>query len=145
MNFIKNIASSTVGSIIGLLIAGTILIFIFVGALVGGIVGAITELEEADTEVYSGDANVLVMNLDATIVERGGVEPFALDFASLTPSPQMGLDQILDGLNRAAEDDKIKGIYLNISGVAAAPSTLEDIRDGIDAAGDVLVDRSDLA
>ena len=70
MNFIKNIASSTVGSIIGLLVAGTILIFIFVGALVGGIVGAITELEEADTEVYSGDANVLVMNLNANIVER---------------------------------------------------------------------------
>jgi len=133
MNFIKNIASSTVGSIIGLLVAGTILIFIFVGALVGGIVGAITELEEADTEVYSGDANVLVMNLNANIVERGGVEPFAFDFASLTPSPQMGLDQILDGLSRAAEDDKIKGIYLNISGVAASPSTLEDIRDGIDA------------
>ena len=110
MNFIKNIASSTVGSIIGLLIAGTILIFIFVGALVGGIVGAITELEEADTEVYSGDANVLVMNLNANIVERGGVEPFAFNFASLTPSPQMGLDQILDGLSRAAEDDKIKGI-----------------------------------
>ena len=133
MNIIKNIASSTVGSIIGLLIAGTILIFIFVGALVGGIVGAITELEEADTEVYSGDANVLVMNLNANIVERGGVEPFAFNFASLTPSPQMGLDQILDGLSRAAEDDKIKGIYLNISGVAASPSTLEDIRDGIDA------------
>ena len=132
MNFIKNIASSTIGSIIGMLIAGTILIFIFVGVLVGGIFGAISELEEAEAEVYSGDANVIVMNLDANIVERGGDEPFAFNFASLTPDPKIGLDQILDGLTRAASDDNIKGLYLNISGVAASPSTLEDIRDGID-------------
>jgi protease IV len=133
MNFMKNIASSTIGSIIGMLVAGTILIFIFVAVLVGGIVDVITELDESAFEVYSGDANVIVMNLNENIVERGGVEPFAFDFASLTPSSQMGLDQILDGLRRAAEDDKIKGIYLNISGVEASPSTLEDIRHGIDA------------
>lgn len=132
MNFLKNIASSTIGSIIGLLIAGTILIFIFVGVLIGGIFGAISELEEAEADIYSGDANVIVMNLDANIVERGGEEPFAFNFASLTPDPQLGLDQILDGLRRASTDEKIKGLYLNISGVAASPSTLEDIRDGID-------------
>ena len=132
MNFIKNIASSTIGSIIGMLIAGTILIFIFVGALVGGIFGAISEMEDAESEVYSGDANVIVMNLSSNIVERGGEVPFALNFASLTPDPQIGLDQILDGLARAASDDNIKGMYLNISGVAALPSTLEDIRHGIE-------------
>jgi|TARA_B110000196_G_scaffold141231_1_gene122279 protease-4 len=132
MNFIKNIASSTIGSIIGMLIAGTILIFIFVGALVGGVFSVISDLEDAESEVYSGDANVIVMNLSSTIVERGGDEPFALNFASLTPEPQIGLDQILDGLSRAASDDNVKGLYLNISSVAASPSTLEDIRDGIE-------------
>jgi len=132
MNFIKNIASSTIGSIIGMLIAGTILIFIFVGALVGGIFGAISEMEETESEVYSGDANVIVMNLSSNIVERGGEVPFTLNFASLTPDSQIGLDQILDGLSRATSDDNIKGLYLNISGVAASPSTLEDIRSGIE-------------
>ncbi len=132
MNFIKNIASSTIGSIIGMLIAGTILIFIFVGALVSGVFGAISELEEAESEVYSGEANVIVMNLDSKIVERGGDVPFSLNFASLTPDPQIGLDQILDGLNRASSDDKIKGLYLNVSGVAVSPATLEDIRGGIE-------------
>ena len=115
-----------------MLIAGTILIFIFVGALVGGIFGAISEMEDAESEVYSGDANVIVMNLSSNIVERGGEVPFALNFASLTPDPQIGLDQILDGLTRAAIDDNIKGLYLNVSGVSAMPSTIEDIRHGID-------------
>ena len=115
-----------------MLIAGTILIFIFVGALVGGIFGAISEMEDAESEVYSGDANVIVMNLSSNIVERGGEVPFALNFASLTPDPQIGLDQILDGLARAAIDDNIKGLYLNVSGVSAMPSTIEDIRHGIE-------------
>ena len=115
-----------------MLIAGTILIFIFVGVLVGGIFGAISELEDAESEIYSGDANVIEMNLSSTIVERGGEMPFDLNFTSLTPDPQIGLDQILDGLTRAASDDNIKGLYLNISSVAASPSTLEDIRDGIE-------------
>jgi len=115
-----------------MLIAGTILIFIFVGALVGGIFGAISEMEDAESEVYSGDANVIVMNLSSNIVERGGEVPFALNFASLTSDPQIGLDQILDGLTRAATDDNIKGLYLNVSGVSAMPSTIEDIRHGID-------------
>ncbi|PCJ82393.1 MAG: signal peptide peptidase SppA [Bacteroidetes bacterium] len=131
MNFLKNIASSAIGSILGMLIAGTILIFIFVGVLIGGLFGAISELEETNSDMYSGEANVLVMNLDMNIVERGGEEPFALNFSSFSPDPQIGLDQILDGLTRAASDDNIKGLFLNISGVAAAPSTLEDIRDGI--------------
>ncbi len=115
-----------------MLIAGTILIFIFVGALVGGIFGAISEMEDAESEVYSGDANVIVMNLSSNIVERGGEVPFALNFASLTPDPQIGLDQILDGLARAAIDDNIKGLYLNVSSVSAMPSTIEDIRHGIE-------------
>jgi protease-4 len=131
MNFLKNIASSTIGSILGMLIAGTILIFIFVGVLIGGLFGAISELEDRDSEMYSGDANVIVMNLSSNIVERGGEEPFTFSFSSMGANPQIGLDQILDGLRRAASDDNIKGLYLNISSVAASPSTLEDIRAGI--------------
>ena len=88
MNFLKNIASSTIGSIIGLLIAGTILIFIFVGVLIGGIFGAISELEDVESKVYSGEANVIEMNLNSNIVERGGEMPFDLNFTSLTPDPQ---------------------------------------------------------
>jgi len=91
MNFLKNIASSTIGSIIGLLIAGTILIFIFVGILISGIFGAISELEDAESEIYSGDANVIEMNLNSKIVERGGEMPFDLNFTGLTPDPQIGL------------------------------------------------------
>jgi protease-4 len=132
MQFLKNIVSSTIGTVIGLLVAGTILIVIFVAVLVGGIFGAISELENDSVEMYSGDANVIVMSLDNTIVERGGAEPFTLNFMSMSAQAQIGLDQIIDGLSRAAQDDNIKGLVLQIDGVSAMPSTLEDIRDAIE-------------
>lgn len=132
MEFLKNILSSAIGSVIGLLVAGTILIFIFVAVLVGGIVGAIASAETIDVSVNEEEANVLVMDLSSAIVERGGAEPVKFDLFSIDASAQIGLDQILEGLDRAAEDENIVGIFLNISGVSAMPATLEDIREGLE-------------
>ena len=81
MNFFKNVLSSAIGSIIGMLIAGIILIIIFVGALVGGITEALSEAESADVNINEDQANVLVFDLNTSIVERGGAEPFALDYS----------------------------------------------------------------
>lgn len=131
MEFLKNIVSSTIGTIIGLLVAGTILIVIFVGVLVGGIFGAISELESETSEMYSGDANVISLHLNSAIIERGGAEAVAFNFGTLGAEAQLGLDQIIEGLDRAASDDNIKGMLLQIDGVAASPSTLEDIRGAI--------------
>ena len=52
-------------------------------------------------------------------------------------SNKLGLDQILEGLERASSDDDIEGIFLNISGAGAYPSTLEDIRAGLEAFKDL--------
>ena len=63
MEFLKNVVSSAIGSIIGLIVAGTILIFIFVGALVGGLVTAFSEGGEAKIKINEDKANVLVFDL----------------------------------------------------------------------------------
>ena len=116
MEFFKNILSSAIGSVIGLLVAGTILIFIFVAVLVGGIVGAIASTETIDVSVNEEEANVLVMDLSSAIVERGSAEPVKFDLFSMDASTQIGLDQILEGLERDSTDEDIEGILLNISG-----------------------------
>ena len=131
MKFFKNILTSALGSVIGIVIGGTVLIFIFVSVFVGGLMSGLSELESDSFDPYEGEANVLVVNLDAAIVERG-TEPFTFNVFDMTPVPQLGLDQLLDGLERAAEDDNIKGILLQVDGVSASPSTLEDIRQGLD-------------
>ena len=132
MEFLKNVVSSALGSMIGLIIAGTILIFIFVGALVGALSTVFAEAGGNDFSVNEDNANVLVLDLSNTIVERGGAENISFNLNGVEAETQLGLDQILEGLERASQDDDIEGILLNVSYVGVYPSTLEDIREGIE-------------
>ena len=132
MEFLKNVVSSAIGSMIGLIIAGTILIFLFVGALIGGLSTAFSEAGGEEFSVNEDKANVLVFDLNTAIVERGGAEIITFNLNGLNAESQLGLDQILEGLERAADDDDIEGIFLNISTAGVYPSTLEDIREGIE-------------
>jgi protease-4 len=43
----------------------------------------------------------------------------------------LGLNDILKNLDKAARDENIKGIYLNLSGIAAGSATLLEIRDAL--------------
>lgn len=134
-SFGKNILSSAIGSTLGLLVAGTVLIFIFVGVLIGGLVGALADADPmADAEIDLDDANILELTLDASIVERGGTDmPFAFSLAGgLEPNQQLGLNQILDAFERAAADDQIQGVLLNVDDVSVMPSMMEDLRAGLD-------------
>ena len=134
-SFGKNILSSAIGSTLGLLVAGTVLIFIFVGVLVGGLVGAFADVEaSAGPDLDLDDANILKVTLNAPIVERGGNDsPFSFSLAGgLEPDMKMGLNQILDAFERAAEDDQIEGVLLNVENVSAMPSMMEDLRAGLD-------------
>jgi len=134
-SFGKNILSSAIGSTLGLLVAGTVLIFIFVGVLVGGLVGALADADPmADAEIDLDDANILELTLDASIVERGGMDmPFAFSLAGgLEPNQQLGLNQILDAFQRAAADDQIQGVLLNVDDLSVMPSMMEDLRAGLD-------------
>jgi protease IV len=138
-SFGKNILSSAIGSTLGLLVAGTVLIFIFVGVLIGGLVGALADADPmADAEIDLDDANILELTLDASIVERGGTDmPFAFSLAGgLEPNQQLGLNQILDAFERAAADDQIRGVLLNVDDVSVMPSMMEDLRAGLDVLKD---------
>lgn len=129
MSFSKNVLSSFIGSTVALLVSGTILIVVFVSALVGGLVSAFSEGEEESIDLP--EASVLQVHFDGPIVERGAQEP-TFNLGNLTPELPMGLDQIQNALTRAAEDDNIKGIALHVSSVAAAPSTLLDLRQALE-------------
>ena len=134
-SFGKNILSSAIGSTLGLLVAGTVLIFIFVGVLVGGLVGVLADADPmAGAEIDLDDANILELTLDAAIVERGGTDmPFAFSLAGgLEPNQRLGLNQILDAFERAAADDQIRGVLLNVDDVSVMPSMMEDLRAGLD-------------
>ncbi|MEC8361082.1 MAG: S49 family peptidase, partial [Bacteroidota bacterium] len=133
-SFGKNILSSAIGSTLGLLVAGTVLIFIFVGVLVGGLVGALADADPmAGADIDLEEANILKVTLNAPIVERGGNDvPFSFGLGGLEPNMQVGLNQILDAFERAAEDDQIEGVLLNVADVSVQPAMMEDLRAGLE-------------
>ena len=130
MSFLKNTLSSFVGASAALLISGTILIFVFVGALVGGFASAF-ESDDMDEEQGLEEPTVLVMKLNGPIMERGPGGS-AIDIGGLGSDAGLGLLEILKGLEEAAEDDDVEGLYLNLTSVAASPSTMEDLRAGLE-------------
>lgn len=105
------------------LIGGLIMMFMFFG-IIGGIVGG-AGLAPLEVEKHS----VLHMKLDGTIGEfsKGEIDPLQMKV-----NTSLGLSDILIGIQEAAKDDKIDGIYLDLGNVNAGMATLSEIREALE-------------
>ncbi|MCP4312227.1 MAG: signal peptide peptidase SppA [Bacteroidetes bacterium] len=119
----KNFLSSLLATLVGILVMTTILVLIFVG-----IIASSTSKEAPDVEENS----LLLAKFNAPIADRADDNPFT-KLMSGTPygEDMMGLDQILKDLDKAENDENIKGIMLNLRGVSAGMATLSEIRDAM--------------
>lgn len=78
------------------------------------------------------DNSVLVLKLDEPIPDRTSANPFSgFDFANMEAKNPQGLDNILKAINRAAKDEKIRGIFLDLTDIPAGMATLQEIRTAL--------------
>lgn len=78
------------------------------------------------------DKSVLHVKLNFEIKERGVSSPFGnFDPQTFEAKPSVGLNDILAILKNAANDDKVKGIYLDMQSVPAGMATIEEIRNAL--------------
>ena len=131
MSFFKNVASSFVGASLAFIVSGALFSVLFVGIFIGGIVSAFSEAEPENVEPVSKENTVLRMDLSGSITERS-TQNANLSLGGFEANSTMGLRDIVKGLERAAEDDDVEGIYMDLDGAAAAPSTMLDLRNAID-------------
>lgn len=131
MSFLKNVASSFVGASLAFLIAGTILIFVFIGALVGGLVSAAAGGDESEEGEVSKANTVLKIDLSQPITERSSNDA-NFDISGFNTNSTMGLRDFVLALEEASEDEDVEGLFLNCESVAAAPSTMADLRDALE-------------
>lgn len=111
---------------LGTVLSIVVLFFILVGAIAGMAGSSSEEKEELK------DNSVLKLSLDYSIPERSSDNPFNnFDFVSMEGSNNPGLNDILKSIRHAASDDKIKGIYIDISYMPNDYATLKEIRDEI--------------
>ncbi len=76
--------------------------------------------------------SVLTLKFDQAIPDRTSNNPFAdFNFSSMESKKSQGLDNILKALKRAATDNKIKGIFLDLNDVPAGIASIEEIRNAL--------------
>ncbi len=108
---------------LGFILLSVIIFFIFVG-----IIASVSSKDE----VIVKENSVLFMKLDKPIVDRSPKSPFAdMDFTSFNPTKPVGLNEIIRNIKKASNDDNIKGIYLELGGILARISTIEEVRDAL--------------
>ena len=111
-------------SMLGFVISGVILIFVLVGAIVG--LASKGKKQEVNVETNS----ILKLNLNYAIPERTSNNSFKnFNFQTFESKNDAGLDDVLKNIKKAAADDNIKGIYLELGINMNSFATLEEIRN----------------
>ena len=122
MSFGKAFFSSCLGALAAMVVL-VILLIIFFSALVSGL--------SSEQDVIVENNSVLHLKLDAQITELQKEDPFAGLPLVGGDVPNVGLLQLKESIDHAKTDDKIKGIYLEVSYPMAGFSSLEEIRESL--------------
>lgn len=106
------------------LVVGIFLLF----AILAGIGASMGDKKTVEVK----DNSVLHVKLNFEVKERGLNGPFGnFDPQTFESKPSVGLNDILKCLDNAANDDKIKGIYLDMQSIPAGMATVEEIRNAL--------------
>lgn len=120
--FFKFMLASMAGFIL------TILILSFIGFVMIASLIAVTQSEEVSVKPNT----VLLVNFYEPVPERTPAGPFAFTNTGFFKSTNIpGLLETMDLIERAAEDDNIKGIYMDMSDVGSGMATMEEIREAL--------------
>jgi len=111
-------------TLIAVIIAALITMFAFFGVL-GGVIASFSGDEKEDETI-----GILKMRLDGVVLENSKSE---FDPYSLSVKEQLGLSDLLFGLEKAKKDPTIKGLYLELSNVNAGYATLKELKKGIES------------
>lgn len=112
-------------SMLGTLLVGVLLLVLFVGMLAA--LGSAFSFESKPAAIKDG--TVLHLTLDQEIVDRGDKDQLALDLGPFKATSKIGLNDLLADLEKAKTDDRIKGVFLDLSFLQGRTATLREIRD----------------
>ena len=121
-SFFKYVFATMVG-----IILSSIVIIIITFGIIGGVISSLN----SDEKVEVANNSVLHVSLAYPISERTQKNNFSGFNLSGLFDNHIGLNDILTRIEAAKTDDKIKGIYLDLSSIGAGFATLEEIRDAL--------------
>ena len=120
--FLKNILATLVALTI---FTGGIFIFLLIG------IGILSSTSEQAIDI--ADNSILHLKLDRPILERSVEGPFGEIVVFGGQSPGMGLKELTDAIRRAAEDDRIQGIYMEPNFLYSGLAKLYELRSELES------------
>lgn len=121
----KSFLKYTLATITGIIIA-SVLFFIVILASFSAIVSS------GNKPVSISSNSILVLKAGVTIPDRGDQNPLAgIDLFNMTLSPAPGLNEILNNIEKASGDNKIKGILIENGLLSSGWATTEEIRNAL--------------
>jgi protease IV len=110
---------------------GFLLTFVLVMLLFIGIIASAISFSGKETATVP-DKTILVLKFDEPVNDRSPSNPFSgFDFANFKAKKNIGLNEVLHLLRKAANDSKISGIMLDLDVMQAGWATTEEIRNGL--------------
>lgn len=121
----KNFLKYTLATITGIVVMSIISILI-------GIVTLSAIIASSEKDVTIKENSILQLKLSSQIVDRGTNDPFAdIDIPGFDKYKKIGLNDIISAIEKAKDEEKIKGIYLRLDNVPAGYSACEEIREAL--------------
>jgi len=117
MKFLKQILAVVVGIFTFLFVVAALFLFF-------GFIGSLFQKSPVQSN------SVLLAKFNTTIEEKAEDDPFA-NFPVVGEGQKIGLNQILNAIDKAKADSRIKGIYLELSNIPAGFASIEAIRKEI--------------
>ena len=109
---------------------GVFLAFFLGIVVLFGMIAALVSSADSKKEAKVEPNSVLHINFESQINDRSSNNPFEnFDFGSLSGKKGIGLNDILENIEKAKTDDNIKGIYIDLQSVPAGIATIEEIRN----------------
>lgn len=130
-SFFKQVLAVIVGLTIFQLIAFIITV-VFIMALVGSIKSFDESSFSSKQKVDVKENSVLWMDLSYEISDRNSMPKLNFSDFSGMPSENLGLQNIIKAIQHAKEDDKIKGIYMDLSVLPAGYASVDAIRRALE-------------
>ena len=119
--FFKYVLATIVGFIV-VTVIGLFMFFIVIGVLVSS----------TEKPVIVHNNSLLVLKLERQIVDRAPNNPFEnLNIPGIQIQQKAGLDKIIGSIEKAENDDRIKGIYLNLTAINGGMASVEEIRNAL--------------
>ena len=121
----RNFLKYTLATITGIIIT-SILFFVILIATLSALVAS------ADKPVTISDNSILVLKAGVDIPDRGNQNPLEkIDFFNMSFTPAPGLNEILQNIEKASADSKIKGILIENGLLPSGWATTGEIRNAL--------------